>query len=62
MIFKLNPINRVWIPPLPIRFMGAEPKIRKLDLIRRVDLSREFNKVSKEQENGEHMQRRDYNN
>lgn len=49
--FKLNPINRVWIPPSS---MGAEPKIRKLDLIRRVDLSREFNKVSEEHKNGEH--------
>ena len=37
--------------------MGAKPKLGKLDLIRMVDLPREFNKVTEEQENGGLIQR-----
>lgn len=39
-----------------------ELKIGKLDFISMVDLPREFNKVREEEENGQHVQGRDYNN
>lgn len=46
--------------PATLKCIGAEPQIGNLDLIRMVDLSRQFNKVRDKQEN-EQMQGRDFN-